>query len=426
MVLPRRRTAKLAMTVVVFTTLITIPIVTLFATNLITARSQGADETILTTITKVPERESLLARTTDPAVRAQLSSLVQEGKGYSDSMVSQLGAQFGGTPLKLAIVFSATTLLVLACSTAIIGAYHVFMALANQRFLPEFLTLRNDRFGTPHWAIALATIPPILIIIASRGDMTFLGQLFAFGLLGGFCLTSIGLDVVRWKERRFDAMFFLGLMTTACVVVAWVANLYHKPYATVFGGSITVIGICVAVAVRRSGAARPVPPAGLVTNPADLPRNAVLVPVFDEAFGQPEEQMFDYVGAYAHRVAAPVIILYIREIFDVLQMVQEEIEFDPRAAAFVERAEDVLARHGISVSALYETAVEPYQAMDAVRERCRPRLTIMSPHVHSAFIRLLHGNAMKGIKAGRRERILIFPDARTGGELRRVERPRRR
>ncbi len=40
--------------------------------------------------------------------------------------------------------------------------------------------------------------------------------------------------------------FYLGLLTTALVVLAWTTNLVAKPMATVFGGSVTLLGMGIA------------------------------------------------------------------------------------------------------------------------------------------------------------------------------------
>ena len=40
--------------------------------------------------------------------------------------------------------------------------------------------------------------------------------------------------------------FYIGLLTTALVFVAWTTNLVAKPLATAFGGTVTIIGMCVA------------------------------------------------------------------------------------------------------------------------------------------------------------------------------------
>jgi hypothetical protein len=40
--------------------------------------------------------------------------------------------------------------------------------------------------------------------------------------------------------------FYLGLLTTALVVLAWTTNLVAKPMATIFGGSVTLLGMGIA------------------------------------------------------------------------------------------------------------------------------------------------------------------------------------
>jgi nucleotide-binding universal stress UspA family protein len=109
----------------------------------------------------------------------------------------------------------------------------------------------SPRFGTPHIAIGVAVLIPIAVVLITRGDMTALGHLYAFGLLGAFTLSSTGLDVVRWREGKRGLGFVLGLLTTLMVIVAWVTNIVSKPAATYFGGAVTLVGMAVAVGVRR-------------------------------------------------------------------------------------------------------------------------------------------------------------------------------
>jgi hypothetical protein len=100
------------------------------------------------------------------------------------------------------VAISASALLVFASNTAIIGAYHVFIALARLRFFPKIVGRSMTWRHTPLVAIALATGIPILVLIGARGQIIILGDLYAFGLLGAFTLTCFGLDIIRWRERR--------------------------------------------------------------------------------------------------------------------------------------------------------------------------------------------------------------------------------
>jgi hypothetical protein len=69
-------------------------------------------------------------------------------------------------------------------------------------FFPEFILKRNKLRGTPHYSIALVTFIPIAVLILVRGNINILGDMYAFGLLGAFTLTSLGMDIIRRRERK--------------------------------------------------------------------------------------------------------------------------------------------------------------------------------------------------------------------------------
>jgi hypothetical protein len=119
------------------------------------------------------------------------------------------------------------------------------------RFLPRVLARRNRWRDTPHWAIAVATAIPVGVVVFARGNATTLGDLYAFGLLGAFMLTSLSLDVIRWHERVSAIVLVVGVITTAAVTVAWVTNLFAKPLATIFGGGLSLAGVAIGVATYR-------------------------------------------------------------------------------------------------------------------------------------------------------------------------------
>ncbi len=188
---------------------------------------------------------------TAPVLTLFSIGLLTPGNVATERFISELGQAVGGTTTKAAVVLTATTLLIFAANTAIIGGYHVFLALAHQGFLPKPILARNRTFGTPHVAIAITTAVPVGVVIATQGQMVLLGDMYAFGLLGAFVLSSFGLDVMRWRLRRRGPNFYLGLLTTAMVSLAWTVNLVAKPLATLFGGSVTLIGMGIALGMRE-------------------------------------------------------------------------------------------------------------------------------------------------------------------------------
>ena len=116
---------------------------------------------------------------------------------------------------------------------------------------PDALLKRSPRFGTPTLAIGLAVVMPIAVLGMTRGNIATLGELYAFGLLGAFAISSISLDRVRMAEGQRGLLFALGVATTVMVLVALATNLVAKPAATVFGGSLTAIMMVAGLAYRR-------------------------------------------------------------------------------------------------------------------------------------------------------------------------------
>ncbi len=214
MKLPIQATAKRGMRLVVGTMLLTSPLLTLFSVEL-------------------------------------LPELIKSDELKQERFISELAGSYGGLMLRISVVATASSLLLLAANTAIIGSYHVFLALADAHFLPEPLMLRNRRFGTPHFAILVATVVPILVIMITGRDLVLLGDLYAFGLLGAFVLTSLGLDLTRWRENERGRKFWIGVWATLMVTVAWFTCLMVKQDASIFGGILVAIGLVLAVGTQQ-------------------------------------------------------------------------------------------------------------------------------------------------------------------------------
>ena len=170
------------------------------------------------------------------------TALLDASHANPDQFVYELGSVFGGRAIAIAVVITSSTLLLGASNTALIGCYHVFLALVRLGFLPQWLAERNLRFGTPHRAIAISVVVPVVVVLATQGQMELLGDMYSFGLLGAFTLTSVGIDRLRAQEKHRGPAFWIGLFTSALVIVAWGVNLVEKTKATMFGGSVTLVG----------------------------------------------------------------------------------------------------------------------------------------------------------------------------------------
>jgi amino acid transporter len=246
---------------------------------------------------------------TSPLLTA-LSTLLQPDAArdevLSTQLISLLGGHWGHIFIQQEVAVSASLILIFAGNTAIIGAYHVFLALARMDFLPTFVLRRNRLRNTPQYSIALATGIPILVLLLVNGKINLLGDMYAFGLLAAFSLTCLGLDIIRIRERRhkptapviaaekqnghtpsltpllpgFSELtalhtenrvalaashtllrrvravvlfcwhqidFWLGILTTILVFLAWIIGVFSKPLGTAFGGTVILVGMSVAI-----------------------------------------------------------------------------------------------------------------------------------------------------------------------------------
>ncbi len=363
--IPRRKTVSAALAFVAISVGITSPLLTMFSTILL-----------------------------DPAHRRYVVHPIANPD--PNQFISLLGSAYGGTILGVATAIVASALLIFASNTAIIGAYHVFLALSRMGFLPRMIDFKDKFRGTPLVAIGLATGIPIVVLIAASGQINILGELYAFGLLGAFSLTCIGLDVARIRERRGaphigalddpelhgldphqvaenpptgkayasvapastpapaarpaargfrrwweEVDFVLGIATTIMVVTAWCTNLVNKPLATAFGGGLTVLGVGVAI-VHFRYQARKGSPVPLVSGPLPHLPHAVV------ALLSPSKEHNLAVEAATIRAAQgrPVVFVYVGEP-------------QQRAPAFLEVNDpylfDIHAQRGLSSAAAAAT-----------------------------------------------------------------------
>jgi len=201
---------------------------------------------------------------TSPLLTLWQTTLVPDpnSNAHVNQLLSLLAGRYSGAALADFVAISGSVLLIFASNTAIIGGYHVFLALTRMGFLPRVIERRNAWRRSPHVAILASVGPPVVLVFIagqSASAALFLGDLYAFGLLGSFILTNVSLDVLRWRELRFDrsfarrAVFAVGILTTFLTMIGWSVNLIAKPPATIFGGGLTAIGLLVGLWTYRRG-----------------------------------------------------------------------------------------------------------------------------------------------------------------------------
>ncbi|HEX3371858.1 MAG TPA: amino acid permease, partial [Candidatus Acidoferrales bacterium] len=132
--------------------------------------------------------------------------------------------------------------------TAIVGSNGVLNRVSEDGVLADWFRQPHRKYGTSNRIINIVVLFQIITIVASRGDVTFLANLYAFGVIWSFTMQGIAVLVIRYthpgdREYRVPLNFHLfgkeiplglALITVVLFLIA-IVNLFTKPSATVAG-----------------------------------------------------------------------------------------------------------------------------------------------------------------------------------------------
>jgi amino acid transporter len=184
-------------------------------------------------------------------------------KSYLENLIGGLSMNLAG-PFSLRLMFHVfvvvvgTLILAGAVNTAIVGSNGVLNRVSEDGVLTDWFRQPHRRFGTSHRIINMVVGFQILTILASRGDVTFLANLYAFGVIWSFTMQGIAVLVMRYthsEDREYcvplnfrlfgkDIPIGLALITLILFLIA-IVNLFTKPQATVAGLIFSFVMFCV-------------------------------------------------------------------------------------------------------------------------------------------------------------------------------------
>jgi len=180
-------------------------------------------------------------------------------QGYLENLIGGLAMSLQG-PFLVRLFFHGfvvvvgTLILAGAVNTAIVGSNGVLNRVSEDGVLSSWFRQPHPKFGTSHRIINIVVALQILTIFISRGDVTFLANLYAFGVIWSFTMNGLAVLVLRYTKpgyREFQVPFNLnfrgtqipiglGLITLTLFLIA-VVNLFTKPIATMAGGTFSVL-----------------------------------------------------------------------------------------------------------------------------------------------------------------------------------------
>ena len=164
------------------------------------------------------------------------------------------------------VVVVGTLILAGAVNTAIVGSNGVLNRVSEDGVLSAWFRQPHKRFGTSHRIINIVVALQVITIIISRGNVTFLANLYAFGVIWSFAMNGLAVLVLRYTspgQREFQVPLNftfrgvqipvgLGLITGILFLIA-VVNLFTKPVATMAGATFSVLLYIVFTISERRG-----------------------------------------------------------------------------------------------------------------------------------------------------------------------------
>ena len=184
-------------------------------------------------------------------------------KVYHDNLIGGLamyvcGPYLARLLLNAFVVFIGFLILAGAVNTAIIGSNGVLNRVSEDGVMPDWFLRPHPRYGTTYRILYLVVGLQLLTILLSRGDMTVLGEAYAFGVVWSFVFKALAMVVLRFKDRsprefKVPLNFHvagvevpLGLILVFLVLLfTALLNLFTKEVATIGGSIFTAVFLAV-------------------------------------------------------------------------------------------------------------------------------------------------------------------------------------
>ncbi len=171
----------------------------------------------------------------------------------------------GGKWLQCWVGLFAAILLFVASNAGLIGSSRLAYNMGEYYQLPRFFSHVHRKFRTPHLSLLFFAAFALIIIIASRGRLSFLADLYNFGAMIAFFSTNLSLLVLRVKKPKMHRPFkvpfnirlfgyefpisgIIGCIATSSV---WTLIVLVKPEGRFMGLAWMTIGILMFFLYRR-------------------------------------------------------------------------------------------------------------------------------------------------------------------------------
>ena len=172
---------------------------------------------------------------------------------------------FGGHIIGSWIGLFAAIILFVASNAGLIGSSRLAYNLGENYQLPRFIYHLHPKYKTPYVGLGLFSLFAIIIVVASKGHLTFLADLYNFGAMLAFFMTHLSLIILRIKKPKasrpfkvpFNVRFgkfsipisaMVGALSTFTV---WCLVIFTKPDGRYMGAGWLAFGLLIYFLYRK-------------------------------------------------------------------------------------------------------------------------------------------------------------------------------
>jgi hypothetical protein len=179
------------------------------------------------------------------------------GKTLNAVLMERIAAGWGagGYAFVLVTLISEAVLLFVAAQTGFLDGPRVLANMSLDRWLPSQFSLLSERLVIKNGILLMGGAALVLMLV-SRGAVTFLLVLYAINVFITFCLSQAGMVRHWWKERKTEPAWKrkilingLGLFLTGFILVSQIVLKFKE------GGWITLLVtgslVIVAMTIKR-------------------------------------------------------------------------------------------------------------------------------------------------------------------------------
>lgn len=172
---------------------------------------------------------------------------------------------FGGKILAGWVGLLAAIILFVAANAGLIGSSRLSFNLGENYQLPRFVYRLHPKYKSPYVSLAIFAVLAICIVIASRGQLAFLADLYNFGAMLAFFMTHLSLIILRIRKPnhkrpfripfniRFGKVYIpiTGILGGLATFATWILVVVTKPDGRYLGIAWLSLGLLMYFIYRK-------------------------------------------------------------------------------------------------------------------------------------------------------------------------------